>query len=182
MSTANPLPNGARERLQTWIDNPQVAAFLQASNWKEAFANYTYLEIPDPPPFVPPGKPLSEATIAVLTSGGLYLEGEQEPFAAADVYGDPSIRLLPIDTPYERLRIAHDHYDHTVPMQDLNTINPVRHLKALQDEGSIGAVYPQQISFSGYIPVWTRTLEHLVPSVLNEVIGKPIDGILLVPV
>jgi D-proline reductase (dithiol) PrdB len=182
MSSANPLPAEAREHLQTWIDDPTARAFLQVSNWKEAFASYTYLEISDPPSFTPLSKPLGDATIAVITSGGLYIEGQQEPFAAADVYGDPSIRLLPTDTPYEHLRIAHDHYDHTVPMQDLSTINPMANLKILHEEGFIGGIYPQQISFSGYIPVWTRTLDQLVPAVLHELRGKPIDSVLLVPV
>jgi D-proline reductase (dithiol) PrdB len=182
MSSANPLPDGAHERLQAWIDDPTARAFLQVSNWKEAFADYSYLEIPDPPPFTPLRKPLGESTIAVVTSGGLYIEGEHKPFDAADVYGDPSIRVLPIDTPYEQLRIAHDHYDHTVPMQDLSTINPMANLKLLRQESFIGGIYPQQISFSGYIPVWTRTLDQLVPAVLHELHGKPIDSVLLVPV
>jgi hypothetical protein len=90
--------------------------------------------------------------------------------------------VLTIDTPYEQLRIAHDHYDHTVPMQDLSTINPMANLKILRQERFIGGIYPRQISFSGYIPVWTRTLDQLVPAVLHELRGKSIDGVLLVPV
>src|SRR5262249_3040440 len=164
---ANEIPAQAVETLRKWMDDPDVLALLQAKNWKEAFAHYTYLQIDQPPPFAPLGKRLKDATIAVVTSGGLFIEGEQEPFRAADVYGDPSIRIIPTDIPYARLRIAHDHYDHTVPEQDLRTINPVEHLKTLEAEEFIGKLYPEQISFSGYIPVSTRVIDDLVPAVLN---------------
>lgn len=182
MSLANPITPDAEEKLQAWIDNPTVNAALQARTWKDAFAHYPYLEIPETPPFARVKKPLRDATIAVITSGGLYIEGEQKPFQAADVYGDPDIRLIPDETPYQRLRIAHDHYDHTVPEQDLHTIDPVDHLKTLQREGLIGEVYSPQISFQGYIPVWTRVFKQLIPAVLNQLRDKPIDGVLLVPV
>ncbi len=182
MSVAHQLSPEAKDKLQAWVNDPEVSAFLQARNWKEAFARYTYLEIGQEPPFTPLTKPLREATIVAITSGGLYIEGEQPPFRAADVYGDPSIRLIPIDTPHNRLRIAHDHYDHTVPEQDLHTINPVDHLKTLREEGFIGGVYPTQLSFSGYIPVWTRVLDQLIPAVLDQLRGQPIDAALLVPV
>ncbi len=182
MSSVNQIPLESRNKLQIWMDNPEVSAFLQARNWKEAFARYTYLEIGQEPPFARLTKPLRNATIMAITSGGLYVDGAQPPFHAADVYGDPSIRLIPIDTPRSRLRIAHDHYDHTVPEQDMHTINPVDHLKALREEGFIGSVYPAEISFSGYIPVWTRVLDQLIPAVLDQIRGKPIDAALLVPV
>ncbi len=182
MSVANQLPPQAKAKLQTWIDDPEVSAFLRVKNWKEAFARYSYLEIGQEPPFTPLAKPLRETTIAAITSGGLYIDGEQLAFRAADVYGDPSIRLIPVDTLHDRLRIAHDHYDHTVPEQDMHTIDPVDHLKTLRDEGFIGTLYPTQISFSGYIPVWTRVLDQLIPAVLDQLRDKPIDAALLVPV
>jgi hypothetical protein len=182
MTDANPLPADADVMLKNWIDDPEVSAFLQASNWKEAFARYKYLDIAEPPHFAPFTKALSDATLAIITSGGLYVEGEQMPFDAANVYGDPSIRLFPVDIPHERLRIAHDHYDHTVPLQDPRTINPAAHLIALRDEGFIGGLFPQQISFSGYIPDWRRVTDRLVPAVLDQLRGQPIDAVLLVPV
>lgn len=182
MTNANPLPAEALANLEQWVADPEVAAWLAASNWKEAFARYHYLDIQTPPPFAPLRKPLAESTVAVITSGGLYHQATQTPFDAANVYGDSSIRTFPIDTPFAELRIAHDHYDHTVPEQDQHTINPAQNLIALQQAGEIGAVYPTQISFSGYIPKWNKVLDELVPAVLAELSGKRIDGVLLVPV
>ncbi len=182
MSTASPIPPGAEATLQAWVDDPDVKAFLQAKNWKEAFARYKYLEIPEPPPFARLKKPLKEASVVAITSGGLYIDGAQAPFEAADVYGDAGIRTIPNETPYSRLKIAHDHYDHAVPEQDLHTIDPVEHLNTLQEQGFIGSLYPVQISVHGYIPVWTRVFERLAPAMLNQLHGQAIDAALLVPV
>src|SRR5712692_1568822 len=104
MSNANQLSPEVRDKLQAWIDDPEVSAFLQARNWKEAFARYTYLEIGQEPPFTQLVKPLRESRIVAITSGGLYIDEQQPPFHAADVYGDPSLRPIPIDTPHDRLR------------------------------------------------------------------------------
>lgn len=182
MSNVNPIPLGAETALQTWLDDPEIQSNLAASRWKEAYASYKYLEIHEPPAFALFQKPLKEATLAVITSGGLYIDGQQIPFNAADPLGDPSIRLLPTATPYASLKIAHDHYDHTVPEQDLGTVNPVRNLEALVGEGFLGQVHSPQISFSGYLPIWTKVLDPLIPAVLAELRDKPIDGVLLVPV
>ena len=52
----------------------------------------------------------------------------------------------------------------------------------LREEGFVGGVYPTQISFSGYIPVWTRVLDQFIPAVLDQLRGEPTDAALLVPV
>lgn len=184
MSVANPLPPNAEQTLQAWLDDPAVQAALQASTWKEAFASYTYLTIEEPPAFAPFRKPFHEATIGIITTGGLYIEGEQPAFNAADVYGDASLRLIPIETPRSQLRIAHDHYDHTVPEQDLRTIDPTLTLQVLAEQGVIGAVSPIQISAHGYIPMWTRVLKQLIPATLEALRSQPQlpDGVVLVPV
>ena len=181
MSDPTPIPAEAYPALAAWQADPTVQAALAASDWKTAFSTYRYLEAGDPP-FTPLRKPLREATITAITSGGLYIAGEQPPFDAADVYGDASMRLIPTGTPNERIKLAHDHYDHTVPDQDLNTISPAQTLIGLQREGQIGAVAPYMVSTHGYIPVWTRALDGLIPAVLNFLHTHPTDAALLVPV
>src|SRR5262249_11911423 len=141
-----------------------------------------YLEIQAPPPFVKFGGPLSEATIAAFTSGGLYIDGEQSAFNTADPYGDASIRTIPADTPYHRLKIAYDHFNAPGPELALHTIHPVTKLTVLQDEGLIGNLDPIQISMHGYIPDWHRVFAQLVPAVLEQLRNRSVDGVLLVPV
>jgi hypothetical protein len=63
----------------------------------------------DAAPWAPFKKRLSESKIAVMTTGGVYVEG-QKPF---ETDGDWSFREIPLDTPLDQLRIAHTHYDPT---------------------------------------------------------------------
>jgi hypothetical protein len=182
MSSANPLPPLAEQTLTTWLQDVTVSQALSASDWKSAFASYRYLEFQDAPPLASLSKPLSQARLSVITTGGIYDASTQAPFEAQDVLGDASIRLLDVNTPYERLKLAHDHYDHSVPEQDLSTINPTRNLQALVQEGFLGALDPFQISAQGYIPDWRRIFDKLVPSVLENLRQTQPDAALLVPV
>ncbi len=182
MSQATPLPAEAAELLRAWQHDPQVNTYLNAADWKSAFATYPYLQVDSPPPFVRLHKPLREATIAAITSAGIYVEGEQARFDAAHPLGDTSLRLVPAETPYERLSLAHDHYDHTVPKQDMNTVNPIRNLQALQAEGTLGGVHPTLISTHGYMPLWDELFENLVPPVLDHLRANNVDAVLLAPV
>ena len=79
----------------------------------------------DEAPWAPFKKRLSESKVAVLTTGGIYVEG-QEPF---NTDGDWSFREIPLDTPLDQLRLAHTHYD-TVGVADavdaLLAIHPLR--------------------------------------------------------
>jgi hypothetical protein len=178
MSNPNPIPLDAYRHLQEWVDTRGTDNAQSVP--------YKYPEIPEPPPFARFSKPLNQATIGVITSAGLYIEGQQSAFNAASVFGDASIRLIPSETPFSSLRIAHDHYDHTVPEQDLSTVNPMRNLEALVTQGFLGGIFSPQISFSGYIPNWNDVLDQLVPATLSVL--KPaieagqLDGVLLVPV
>ena len=72
----------------------------------------------DTTPWTPFTKPLSESRIAVLTTGGIYIEG-RPPF---DVEGDWSFREVPLNTPLDRFRVAHTHYDTQGVAEDVDTV------------------------------------------------------------
>ena len=65
-------------------------------------------------PFTPLTKPLSSTRFALLTTGGLYLKGLQQPFdiereAREPEWGDPSYRVIPRETastPSSRIRAS----------------------------------------------------------------------------
>ena len=69
-------------------------------------------------PWSPFEKRLSESKIAILTTGGVYVEG-QKPF---NTDGDSSYREIPLDTPADQFRIAHTHYDTTGVAEDINSV------------------------------------------------------------
>ena len=57
-------------------------------------------------------RPLSDSTVALVSTCGLYCLDSQLPFDAWNDAGDPSFREIHADTPADRLRISHSHYEH----------------------------------------------------------------------
>jgi hypothetical protein len=126
-------------------------------------------------------RPLNQARIALLDSAGVYRD-DQPPFDADNALGDPSYRKVPVDTPPDRLGIAHLHHDHASAKLDLNSVYPVERLNALAAEGVIGASAPVALSFSGYITDAEYVVNQLGADFLREVRATGADGALLVPV
>jgi hypothetical protein len=128
-----------------------------------------------------PGIALSQRRLTFITTSGAYLAGSQPPFDAADDFGDYSIRLFPTSTPFEALAYAHDHYDHRAVETDPQVLMPLRHLEDLVEEGVIGELAPNVISFMGYQPDVRRVLDELIPAVVDAVETEQPDAALLVP-
>ena len=108
--------------------------------------------INDSAPWAPLARPLSEATVALLSTCGLYQLDAHMPFDAWNDLGDPSFREIHIDTPLDRLRIAHSHYEHHFVAEDPAVSLPIPHFRRLAEEGVIGRLYPWTYSFMGYLP------------------------------
>lgn len=129
-----------------------------------------------------PGTTLASARLLFVTSSGAYLRDAQEPFDAANVHGDTSHRLFHRSTPLERLAFAHEHYDHAYVDQDAQSLVPLRHMDALEDDGVVASWAPTVFSFSGYVPDATRVVDDVVPPLLELAAEEEVDGALLVPV
>jgi hypothetical protein len=128
-----------------------------------------------------PGVDLATSRLLLISSAGGYLAGEQEPFDAANVMGDYTIRSFPSATPLDRIVYAHDHYDHTAVNEDAQVLVPLRHLGALVVEGHVGALTPNMISFMGYQPLVTRVLDELIPAIVATAQAEGAQAALLVP-
>jgi D-proline reductase (dithiol) PrdB len=126
----------------------------------------------DKAPWVPFTKPLSEARIAVLTTGGIYVEG-QPPF---DVTGDWSFREIPLESPADRFRVAHTHYDITGVAEDVDAVLAIHRLLELEAEGVIGAAQSPTYSFMGYIPDPSGLIEATAPEVGERLRDANVDG------
>src|SRR5680860_215719 len=109
------------------------------------YDSYRWAERPEPPAFVPITKPLSEAKIMLIGSGGIYRHG-QIAFTTAD---DTSIRVIPSDTPSSELRTAHFAYDRTDAQDDPNCVFPLDRLRELAEDGLIGGLTDQHSAFMG---------------------------------
>ena len=124
---------------------------------------------------------VTQASVLLITSAGGYIPGVHEPFDAANDLGDYSMRL--IDTQYapSSYRFAHDHYDHTAVEADPQVLVPVTHLLELQDEGMIGELAPQVVSFMGYQPDVGRVVDEMIPEIVQVARDLRIDAAFLVP-
>jgi len=126
------------------------------------------------------GEP-SEQTIAVVTSGGLYLKDSQPPFETTLIHGDPSIRHLPKSVRQEEIGIGHAHFDHALAKLDINTIFPVHRLLELEGEGVIGSLAETLYSVS-YVNNVVPLVEEVVPELISRLECDGVDALLLVPV
>jgi D-proline reductase (dithiol) PrdB len=131
----------------------------------------------------PPGPAIdaSASRLMLISSAGAYLTGEQEPFDAADLLGDYSLRLIPSETPLEALAFAHDHYDHGAVDTDPQVLMPLCHLKELAGEGLIGETADSTVSFMGYQPDVGRVVDELIPPILKTAAAEKADAALLIP-
>lgn len=148
-----------------------VEQFL--NRWEEILT--ARLDLPmafDSAPWTPFTKPLSEARIAVLTTGGIHL-ADQEPF---NVDGDWSYREIPLDTPPEDFRVAHTHYDTTGVAEDVDAVFAIHRLQELADAGIVGAAHSPTYSFMGYIYDVAGLIEVSAPEVAQRLKDEEVDG------
>lgn len=135
----------------------------------------------DSAPWTPLTTPLAKATVAVLSTCGAYRFDTQLPFSAWDALGDPSFREIHADTPADRLRIAHTHYDHAHAAADLNVTLPIRHFQQLVEAGAIARLHPWAYSFMGYLPEPSQLIAETAPQVARRLAGEGIDAAFLTP-
>jgi D-proline reductase (dithiol) PrdB len=101
-------------------------------------------------PWAVPVKALKDAKVALVTTGGVHLKGDQ-PFDMADPDGDPSWREVPTDAPADACTITHDYFNHVDADKDLNLVFPAERLRELHERGVIGALCKTAYSFMGHI-------------------------------
>jgi len=131
--------------------------------------------------------PVEEATFGLLTSGGLYLEGWQQPFdldreRGEPTWGDPTLRVIPDGVAQEAISAAHLHYNTDLVRQDFNVALPLRAFHTLQNAGLIGAVAAEHFSVMGFqehgAAVWA---EKTGPEIVAKCRDAEIDVLVLAP-
>jgi D-proline reductase (dithiol) PrdB len=141
-------------------------------------APYRWVESEEPPPMVRPRLPVSESRLALISSGGVYVEG-QIAFHHRD---DTSFRVIDSDVPVSRLRTSHFAYDQTDARRDPNVVFPIEPLRRLVEEGKLGGLGPNAYSFMGGIYSARRVRERLAPALADRLLADRVDLALLVPV
>jgi D-proline reductase (dithiol) PrdB len=142
----------------------------------------------DGPVWAPFEQRLAEAQIALLTSAGLSLEGEQAPFdgereKAEPTWGDPTHRVLPAALDGRDLAMMHLHVNSEDVLADSEIALPVGGLAGLVDDGRVGAVAPSHFSVMGYqqagLEVWRN---ETAPALVERLRDEGTDGLILAPV
>ena len=128
-----------------------------------------------------PGIELARSRLALISSAGSYLKASQDPYDAVNPLGDYTIRTYPSSTPFEAIAYAHTHYDHAAVDDDPQVLLPLRHLEDMVREGIIGELAPSVISFHGYQPDVTRTVNETIPAIVAAAKAEQIDAALLIP-
>lgn len=128
-----------------------------------------------------PGINLAESRLLLISSAGGYLKDNQERFDEDNNLGDYSLRVFPFNTKFEELNYAHTHYNHNYITEDPQVLLPLRHLEDMQEEGLIGELAPNVVSFSGYQPNVIRIVKELIPKIVKAAKEMDVRAALLVP-
>jgi D-proline reductase (dithiol) PrdB len=147
--------------------------FLQAYPWRRV----------RPAPWSPLKRPLRESRIALVTSAGFVLPG-QEPFDGTIRGGDTSYRVIPGGAKVRELIDSQrsESFDHAGMRQDPNLAFPLDRLHELAAGGRIGAVAPRHLSFMGSITAPGRLIRETAVEAARLLVQDQTNAALLVPV
>ena len=146
-------------------------------------------------PFVKPAKKVSESRLALLTSSGHFVDGDDpEPFGVKNMTQEeaekriiefikekPSLSQIPFNTPKENLRVRHGGYDIRAVQKDPEVALPLTALLEMEKDGTTGELLSSAHSFVGAC-AQKRLLKETGPAWAAEFKEQKADMALLVPV
>jgi hypothetical protein len=149
----------------------------------------------DDAPFTPLRAPVSQLNLALLTSSGHFVTGDDpKPFGLDNMTQqdaeariddflkeEPQLSSIPLDTPEDKLRVRHGGYDVRAAQADPNVNFPLTRLRELQQAGLIGNLVSPAYSFVGACSQ-ARLLRHAGPEWVGRFKDADVDAALLVPV
>ncbi len=149
---------------------------------------YQAMQMPDlgEIPWTPMKKPVAQARFALVTSAGVYVKGEQEPFdldgeRKNPIWGDPTYRVIPSDVQQDQVGVAHLHINGEDIEQDINIVLPIQRFQELADAGEIGSLAAQHYSFMGYQANDDEWRNSYGSEVAQRMIEAEVDAALITP-
>jgi hypothetical protein len=181
------IDDGDADRLIQHAFTWQVRAYAPRQG---APARWAYADAP----FTRLAKPLSESRLALVSSGGHFVAGDDpRPFDVEDMTQEeamwrieeflravPELSEIPLDTSPTELRVRHGGYDIRGAVRDPGVILPVSVLEELAVGGRIGELHPEAYSFVG-ASSQKRLLNEAAPEWAGRLRDQEIDVVLLVP-
>ena len=149
----------------------------------------------DDGPFTPLAKPLAESRLALLTSSGHFVDGDDPgPLGVKDMTQQeamdrvqeflreaPALSAIPVDTPPEELRVRHGGYDIRGSAADAGVSFPLTVLREMVADGTIAELAPDAYSFVG-ATAQRRLMKESLPEWTRLMRDAEVDVALLVPV
>lgn len=149
---------------------------------------YQAMQVPEPEdtPWTPLRKPIEECRFSLVTTAGLYVKGEQEPFdlereRREPTWGDPTYRAIPADVRQEQIGVAHLHINPEDIEQDVNILLPVHRFQELAESGEVGSLAPHSYSFMGFQQDNSEWRERYGPEVAQRMVEEEVDAALIAP-
>lgn len=137
------------------------------------------MEEPEKSPVPYLGCRLEEATVLLVTDGGLVPKGNPDrmPSTNAGKFGVYSIEGKN-NLKAEEYEVSHQGYDTTYVAENPNRLLPVDILRELEEEGRIGKLYDSFISAAGVMTSTEKSTE-LGKKIAAYVVTHPIDAVLI---
>ena len=151
--------------------------------WFQSFFPQEYVAGPIPFQFL--SKPLSESTVAMVTSAGISLKSDppfnMEREKKEPTWGDRSYRVIPRGTTEKDINVNHLHINTSYIRQDINVILPLDRMEEFEKEHIIGRLAPSSYSFYGFQWQNTAFLKESILPMAEKMKGEGVDAVLLTP-
>jgi len=187
------LDDGETGRLVQHFYEWQVRAY--DGYWYQPEENGGQRYLYDDGPFAPLRQALAESRVALFTSSGHFVEGDDpRPFGVAALTQDEAVprvneflrgptalSSIPASTASRALRARHPGFDVRATERDPNVVFPLERLRELAAEGVIGELAENAYSFVGAASQrWI--LGEAAPSWAERLRDEAVDAVVLVPV
>ncbi|MFQ5478641.1 MAG: glycine/sarcosine/betaine reductase selenoprotein B family protein [Candidatus Binatia bacterium] len=167
-------------RFDSWKES-SIPLVLQGRA-KEAFQSYPWFRA-ERGALVSLPRPVSDTRVAVISTAGYSIEGEQAPFDLLIPFhgGEPEIRPIPYAVDRSRLRIDHPGYDHRFADRDINVNLPLDRMRELENGGRLGSLADPVQVLMGLIPDVAALLTSTVPQLVESLKNDGAEAVVLVP-
>ncbi len=163
-------PAAWMERLRTWMATA-------GSRWAEALESYPFVRNENCPCAQP--RQLLLTRLAVVTTAGAYLPGEQPPFEESG--RDLSLRTIPAEVDLSDVAFTPSLGTDPPADRDPQVLLPLYHLDDMIGAGIFEEAAPEVISLHGRILDACKVVEELAPAVLREVERQGATAALILP-
>lgn len=126
---------------------------------------------------ITPAPPLSEATVAIVTTAGLRREAQQG-------WSDQEASFRELSRGERDLKLSHrsSNFDRSGLASDLNIVYPIDRLEELASAGTIGSVSDVHLSFMGALRSLTTIRLDSGPGAAEVLLRHGVDVVVLTPV